>query len=111
MLYDPDNELTEDEMKQLSEDEFFEYLDSQTEYLKQFTKPLGEYHTKRYASISAKVEGRELTDDEFDFAKKVGKEGDMESQQRIIDKMREKELSEPDKRVKNIKTNRSQWFD
>ena len=111
MLYDPDNELTEDEMKQLSEDEFFEYLDSQTEYLKQFTKPLGEYHTKRYASISAKVEGRELTDDEFDFAKKVGKEADMESQQRIIDKMEEGDLKEPDKYVKNVKTNRSQWFD
>ena len=111
MLYDADNELTEDEMKQLSEDEFFEYLDSQTEYLKQFTKPLGEYHTKRYASISAKVEGRELTDDEFDFAKKVGKEADMESQQRIIDKMEEGDLKEPDKYVKNVKTNRSQWFD
>lgn len=111
MLYDPENELTEDEMKQLSEDEFFEYLDSQAEYLKQFTKPLGEYHTKRYASISAKVEGRELTDDEFYFAKKVGKEGDVETQQRIIDKMEEKGLKEPNKYVKNVKTHRSQWFD
>jgi ribosomal protein L12E/L44/L45/RPP1/RPP2 len=111
MIYDADNELTEDEMKQLSEDEFFEYLDSQTEYLKQFTKPLGEYHTKRYASIAASVEGRELTDDEFDFAKKVGKEGDEENYQRIIDKMEEKDLKEPDKYVKNVKTNRSQWFD
>jgi len=111
MKYDPNNELTDEQMSSLSEDDFFEYLDSKAEYLKQFTKPLGEYHTKQFSSISAKLSGKELTDEEFKVAKKIGKEGDSISKQRIIDKMSEKGLSEPDKQVKNIKTNRSQWFD
>ena len=111
MKYDPNNELTDEQMNKLSEDDFFEYLDSKAEYLKQFTKPLGEYHTKRYAVITAAAEGRELTDKEFQAAKRIGKEGDGINQQRIIDKMNEKNLSEPDKHVKNVKTHRSQWFD
>ena len=85
MIYDPNNELTDDQLSQLSEDEFFEYLDTKTEYLKQFTRPLGEYHTKRYASMAAAHQGRTLTNDEFDSAKKIGKEGDVLNQQRIID--------------------------
>ena len=111
MKYDPNNELTDEQINQLSEDDFFEYLDSKAEYLKGFTKPLGEYHTKRFAVIAAAVEGRELTDKEFYSAKRIGKEGDDINQQRIIDKMVEKGLREPDKHVKNVKTNRSQWFD
>ena len=111
MKYDPNNELTDEQMNKLSEDDFFEYLDSKAEYLKQFTKPLGEYHTKRYAVIAAAAEGRELTDKEFQAAKRIGKEGDGINQQRIIDKMNEKNLSEPNKHVKNVKTHRSQWFD
>ncbi len=111
MKYDPNNELSESEQSSLSEDEFFEYLDSKVEYLKQFTKPLGEYHTKRYAAVSAAQQGKQLTEKQFQSAKKIGKEGDRINTQRIIDKMNEKGLEEPDKRVKNVKTNRSQWFD
>lgn len=111
MKYDPNNELSDEQLNKLSEDDFFEYLDSKAEYLSQFTKPLGEYHTKRYAVIAAATEGRELTDKEFKAAKRIGKEGDDINQQRIIDKMNEKNLSEPDKHVKNVKTHRSQWFD
>ena len=88
MKYDPNNELTEEQMNKLSEDDFFEYLDSKAEYLSQFTKPLGEYHTKRYAVIAAASEGRELTEEEFQTAKKIGKEGDMINQKRIIDKLK-----------------------
>lgn len=111
MKYDPNNELTDEQMEALSEDEFFEYLDTKAEYLKQFTKPLGEYHSKRYAAVSAALQGRSLTEKEFQSAKKIGKEGDMINQQRIIDKMEEKDMKVPDKYVKNTKTHRSQWFD
>ena len=111
MKYDPNNELSNEQLDKLSEDEFFEYLDSKSEYVKQFSKSLGQYHTKRFAVINAKLEGRELTEDELKFAKDVGKEGDMKSQQRIIDAMNEKGWEEPDKKVKNRKTHRSQWFD
>ena len=98
-------------MESLSEDEFFEYLDTKAEYLKQFTKPLGEYHSKRYAAVTAAHQGRSLTEKEFQSAKKIGKEGDVINQQRIIEKMEEKDMKVPDKYVKNVKTHRSQWFD
>jgi len=111
MKYDPNNELSESEQSSLSEDEFFEYLDSKAEYLKQFTKPLGEYHTKRYATLAAGAQNKQLTQKEFDTAKKIGKEGDKINTQHIIDKMKEKGVEEPSKHVKNVKTNRSQWFD
>ncbi len=111
MKYDPNNELSESEQSALSEDEFFDYLDSKAKYLNQFTKPLGEYHTKRYATLAAEAQNRQLTEKEFNTAKKIGKEGDVINHQRIIDKMNEKGMSEPSKQVKNVKTNRSQWFD
>jgi hypothetical protein len=114
MKYDPNNELTEEQLNKLGEDDFdafLDYLDQKAEHLKQFTKPLGEYHTKRYAAVSAAHQGKQLTEKEFQSAKKIGKEGDMINHQRIIDKMKEKDMKEPDKHVKNIKTHRSQWFD
>ena len=86
-------------------------MDSKAEYLKQFTKPLGEYHTKKYATLAAAAQNKQLTQKEFDTAKKIGKEGDKINTQRIIDKMKEKGVEEPSKQVKNVKTNRSQWFD
>lgn len=111
MKYDPNNELTEEQMEALSEDEFFEYLDTKAEYLKGFIKPLGEYHTKRYASLTASSMGRAMTDVEYKAARDIGKEGDRENQQKIVDKMIEKGWEEPDKRVENVKTHRSQWFE
>jgi len=111
MIYDPNAELTDEQMENLSEEEFFQYLDSKAEYLKQYTKPLGTYHTKRYAAATAAHQQRELTKEEFDAAQRIGKEGDVKNQQRIIDKMEEKGLEEPSKHVKNVKTNRSQWFE
>lgn len=87
MMYDPNNELSEEQLLGLSEDDFLEYLDSKAQYLKQFTRPLGSYHTKRYASMAAAHRGVSLTEDEFQSAKKIGKEGDMENNQRVIDKL------------------------
>lgn len=88
MKYDPNNELTDEQMNKLSEDDFFEYLDSKAKYLSQFTKPLGEYHTKRFAVMNAAMEGRHLTEEEYQTAKKIGKEGDMINQKRIVDKIK-----------------------
>ena len=54
--YDPNNPLSEEELDKLGKedfDSFLEYLDSKAEYLKQFTKPLGQYHTKRFAAANA----------------------------------------------------------
>lgn len=112
--YDPNNPLSDEELDKLGNenfDEFLSYLDSKADYLKQFTKPLGQYHTKRFAAATAAQQGRQLTSEELKVAKEIGKEGDKENQQRIIDKMNEKGLEEPSKHVKNVKTNRSQWFE
>jgi len=114
MIYDSNNPLSDEELDKLGKedfDTFLEYLDSQALYLKQFTKPLGQYHTKRYAAGTAAAQGRGLTTEELKVATDIGKEGDAINKQRIIDKMNEKGLEEPSKHVKNVKTNRSQWFE
>ena len=114
ITYDPNNELSDEELDKLGKedfDSFLQYLDAKAKYLKQFTKPLGQYHTKRFAALDAVNRGEEVTTKLLKDAGKIGKEGEMEIQQRIIDKMEEKGWEEPDKRVKNIKTHRSQWFD
>ena len=110
MKYNPNNELTEEQLKELSGNDFFEYLDTKAAYLKQFTQPLGQYHTKQYASLT---KGGELTTKELKRAKEIGRVGDDMRANSIREAA--KELGDDpkfkDKGIKNIKTNRSQWFD
>jgi len=73
MKYNPNEELTNEQLKELSEDDFFEYIDSKAVYLKQFTRPLESYHTKRFAGVGAAIEGRYVTNEELESAKKIGK--------------------------------------
>ena len=40
MKYNPEQELTDKELNCLDEKDFFEYLDSKAQYLKQYTRPL-----------------------------------------------------------------------
>jgi len=89
MIYDPNNELTEEQMAQLSEDEFFEYLDTKAEYLKQFSKPLPGYYLKRYAYTSAKVEGREISDEEHESLQKMSKEYNSKRNEWVLNKLKE----------------------
>jgi hypothetical protein len=114
--YDPENPLSDEELDKLAEKDFemfLEYLDSKTAYLKQFTKPLSSYHTKRFASRAAKSKGRELTDEELKSADEIGKKNEQEAIDKIADKeWKEKEHEMLKKTgVKNVKTHRSQWFD
>lgn len=110
MKYNPNKELTDAEMKELSENDFFEYLDTKAAYLKQFTQPLGQYHTKQYASLT---KGGELTTTELRRAKEIGREGDDMRARAIAEAA--KELGDDpkfrDAGIKNIKTKRTQWFD
>jgi len=117
MKYDPNNPLSDKEIDELAEKDFelfLEYLDSKTEYLKQFAKPLSSYHTKRFAAMAAKMSGNDMTDKEYEFAKKVGKENEQKANEAIADRLAEYEKNHPkhsDEGIKNIKTNRTQWFD
>lgn len=113
MKYNPENELTDTELSALDEKDFFEYLDTKAAYLKQFTRPLESYHTKRFAGIGAAIEGRELTNNELDVAKKIGKENFNARMEREAEAAR-KLGGDPkyrDEGIKNFKTHRSQWFD
>lgn len=110
MIYDPNNELSDEQLSKLEEKEFFEYLDSKAAHLKQFTRPLGSYETKHFA---AWTKGDTLSTDELKKAKEIGKRGDDYRAQRIADAAT-KIGGDPkfkDAGIKNIKTNRTQWFD
>jgi hypothetical protein len=110
MIYDPNNELTEEQLFKLDEKEFFEYLDLKTAHLKQFTRPLGSYETKHFA---AWTKGDSLTTEELKKAKEIGKMGDNYRAESIASAA-SKIGGDPkfkDEGIKNIKTNRTQWFD
>ena len=110
MKYDPQNPLSDSEVTALPENEFFEYIDTKAAYLKQFTQPLGQYQTKHFAALT---KGDELTTEELVKAKELGKIGDDMRANSIRDAA--KELGDDpkfrDEGIKNIKTNRNQWFD
>jgi hypothetical protein len=105
-------EKSDEELKALGDEELFAYLDAKALHLRQTNtiKPLGTYHTKQFAAIT---KGGELTTDELKKAKELGKVGDEEYSKGIRDAV-EKLGGDPklkDPGIKNIKTNRRQWFD
>lgn len=87
MIYDPNNELTEEQLTQLSEDEFFEYLDTKAEYLKGHSRPLPGHLLKKYAYIDAAVRGDTVTDEQHEALQKMAKEYKDEALKRIVDKI------------------------
>jgi len=116
MKYDPNNPLSDKELDKIAEkdfDMFLEYLDSKTAYLKQFSKPLSSYHTKRFTALSLAQQGKPITDKELKTAEKIGKA----NEEKVIDKIVNKEWKQKEHEilkkngVKNVKTDRSQWFD
>jgi hypothetical protein len=113
MKYNPENELTEEQVTALPEDQFFEYIDSKAAYLKQFIRPLETYHTKRFVGIGAAIEGRNVSNRELEAAKKIGKDNfrkRMEREAKASDELG----GDPKYRdlgIKHFKTNRTQWFD
>ena len=117
MIFDPMKPLSDAELEKLGNDDFdrfLEYLDSKAEYLKQYTKPLSSYMTKRYSSISTVSQGKELSNEQIKKAGDIGKENDKAEFEKIRERFEEMEKNNPkytDEGIKNIKTHRSQWFD
>ena len=108
MKYSPENELTDAQLKELSEDDFFEYLDTKAAYLKEFTIPLDQYHVKKYASVAA---GGTLSTKQLREAKKIGKQGEWVKAEKIAEAAKNISVKQPDLYVKHHKTDRSQWFE
>jgi hypothetical protein len=74
---------TKEQLDNMSDDELFALLDKRTDELKEISKPLGVYQTKRYAAISKAVSGEELDDKTIQVATKIGKE----NYRKIMDKI------------------------
>ena len=72
---------TDDELKHMSEDELFEYLDAKAAYLKQHTSPLSSYKTKKFASIGAAISNTEF---DYDSVKKIAKENEQKGIEKFI---------------------------
>ncbi len=113
MKYNPENELTDEQVSALPEDQFFEYIDSKAAYLKQFTRPLETYHTKRFVGIGAAIEGRNVSNRELEAAKKIGKDNFRKRMEREAKASNELggDPKYRDLGIKHFKTNRTQWFD
>lgn len=91
MKYDPNNELTDEQLEKLGEENFdlmLEYLDSQAEYLKQFSKPLSSHHTKRFASMAAANQGKQLTEEEFERTAELGKKNERKAKEQVLNKLK-----------------------
>ncbi len=105
-------ELTDEQLKGLGDDELFAYLDAKAAHLRanNTIKPLGSYHTKQFAAMT---KGEALTTEELKTAKELGRIGD-EEYSNSIREAAEKLGGDPklkDPGIRNIKTNRNQWFD
>jgi hypothetical protein len=72
---------TDDELKHMSEDELFEYLDAKAAYLKQHTSPLSSYKTKKFASIGAAISNTEF---DYDSVKQIAKENEQKGYEKFI---------------------------
>ena len=107
--FDPNNELSEEELSKLGEenfDDFLDYIDQKAEHLKQFSKPLSSYHTKRYASLTAAIQGKEITDEALKRAGELGKKNEDVAFEKIKERFEEMEKDNPkytDEGISNIK--------
>ena len=108
MLYDPKNELSDEQLKELSEDDFFAYLDAKASYLKGNSIPLDEYHIKRFTAFSKKGE---VSDEDMKRAKKMGMESQIVRAEKIKEAAKNIKVKKPDLYVRGHKTHRSQWID
>lgn len=117
MKFDPNNELSDKELDSLAEkdfDEFLDYLDQKAAHLKKFTKPLDAHHLKQYASHTKyQTKGEALTTEEIQNLQKLAKENEMKSfdDEKHTEWIEKKNDMLKKTGVKNVKTNRKQWFD
>lgn len=79
---------TDEELKQMTDDELFKYLDAKAEYLAKNSSPLSAYHTKRFASISSTISNQPF---DYDSVKKIAKENEMKGYEKFINE-KNKEL-------------------
>ena len=72
---------TDEELREMNDDELFEYLDAKAAYLKQHTSPLSSYKTKKFASIGAAISNTEF---DYDSVKQIAKENEQKGFEKFI---------------------------
>ena len=69
---------TDEELKKMSDDELFAYLDAKAAYMKQYTRPLSAYKAKNFAANAAAVqyqkEGTSKLEDKFPDIEKINEQ-------------------------------------
>ena len=87
---------TDEELKQMSDTELFEYLDAKAAHLKKHIAPLSSYQTKRFAHIGQAISKQNSgTDDMFEKldynkVKEIAEEHDKMGKEILINKMKTK---------------------
>ena len=57
-------------------DKFLEYLDSKSAYLKTKTRPLNSHELKKMAMLDAKIKGKDVSNEEWESIKEMGKQNE-----------------------------------
>ena len=87
---------TDEQLKQMSDDELFAYLDAKAAHLKKYTAPLSNWHVKRYSHIGEAVSKTDKGTDEvfadglYDSLKPIIEANDSESFSRMADKIKKR---------------------
>jgi hypothetical protein len=87
---------TDEELKQMSDDELFEYLDAKALYLKQHTVPLSSYQTKRFAHIGQAISKNDKGTDnmfeklDYNKVKEIADQHDKMGKDILINKVKNK---------------------
>ena len=72
---------TDNDLKQMSDDELFEYLDAKAAHLAKHSSPLSSYYTKKFASIGSAISKTEF---DYDSVKKIAKENEQKGYEKFI---------------------------
>ena len=87
---------TDEELKQMSDEELFAYLDAKAAHLKKYTAPLSNWHVKRYSHIGEAVSKKDKGTDEvfsdglYDSLKPIIEVNESESFNRMAEKIKQK---------------------
>jgi len=72
---------TDDELKRMTDDELFEYLDVKAAHLAKHTSPLSSYYTKRFASLTSAITN---TETDWESVKQIAKENEQKGFEKFI---------------------------
>jgi hypothetical protein len=77
---------TDEELKQMSDEELFAYLDAKAAFMKEHTRPLSGYLTKRYASIGSAIGNTEF---DYDKVKELAKQNESASMEIFMNRIKD----------------------